>query len=257
MSLNGRVGQTEGYSRLNSVLWHKLENIPQREEGENAGLAAFKFCQWIVDQINALFEGKLGNFKLSLENIDTAHVLKTKSGKNDVVIVKFVRRIVRNLYWYNKKELAGSDVSITEHLTEYNLNLLKAAKSVIDRKNVWTNQCTVFVKIGNQKHSIHTKADLIKLMGTNENITMQDTYLDLYNGIVNDSSGTPFTPPINNNFTNSYNHVAQRGNMGQYHDRDYSYQDPYYHNHDNYYNNRRGRGKSPRGYYRGNRGKRW
>ena len=244
MSLSRRVGSTEAYSRLNSLLWHHLPNIPEKAEGENAGLYTYRFCEWIVDQLNELFEGKLGSFKLTIGDIDTAHVLKTKSGKSNVVIVKFVRRTVRNLFWFNKRELGSGDsgVSVTEHLTEYNLNLLKAAKNVLDKKFVWTNQCQVFVKIGDRKHAISTKVELSDLTG--ETIHMQDTFLDHYNNAVSTVATLP------DNSTASFHPV--NGTYSQATQYPPNNMHPPYYNDNSYYDNRqRNDYYNHRGYQRG------
>ena len=57
----------------------------------------------------------LGNemgLELDKEDISTAHVLPTfDKGKDDKMIVKFTRRSVRNDFYGNRKEVAGSKVS--------------------------------------------------------------------------------------------------------------------------------------------------
>ena len=56
----------------------------------------------------------LGNemgLELDKEDISTAHVLPTfDKGKDDKMIVKFTRRSVRNDFYGNRKEIAGSKV---------------------------------------------------------------------------------------------------------------------------------------------------
>lgn len=238
-----------GYSRMNSLLIHNVTDYPQRQEGENAGMASFAFCQWVVDKLNTLFESKLGTFKLSLGEIDTAHVLNTKAGKSNVVIVRFVRRIVRNLYWLNKKELKNTGVSFTEHLTDYKLNLLNTAKISIGKNNVWTNQCVIFVNYNGTKRSIASHEDLARLMGVDV-VAGVDPYYDL-------------TLYSNNHFTFKQYPPAQF----QYNHAAAAYQGPapghnsagpgasYDRGGRGYYNrnNRRGRGynnNNRRGYYR-------
>ena len=50
--------------------------------------------------------------ELDQEDISTAHVLPTfDKGKDDKMIVKFTRRSVRNDFYGNRKEVAGSKVS--------------------------------------------------------------------------------------------------------------------------------------------------
>lgn len=236
-SLSLESGGHGGYSRLNSLLIHNVDDYPVHQEGQNAGLASFAFCQWVVDKLNALFENKLGTFELTLCDIDTAHVLKTKAGKTNVVIVRFVRRIVRNLFWLNKKELKNSGVSFTEHLTDYKLSLLNDAKSAIGKNNVWTNQCVIFVKYKGAKQVINSQADLAKLLGV-ELARGVDPYYDLtlYSHDQFSYNNYSIAPNVSDHAAYQHHTHFNNGGPGTYTDRGGR----------GYYsrNNRRGRGNN-------------
>ena len=56
MSLSARLTKLAGYSRLNSLLIHKLMGIPARGENENAGMYGYRFCMWIVDKLKEVLK---------------------------------------------------------------------------------------------------------------------------------------------------------------------------------------------------------
>ena len=190
MSLSNRLDHQEAYSRLNSLLLHGLLNIPvfsKDDKGQD-----LKFCRWVKEALNDLFEKEL-DFTLHTDDIDTAHILRTKKGTSKVVIVKFVRRSIRNLYWYGKYALKNTGISLTEHLTAKNLELLRAAKTAVGEKCVWTNQCTVYVQANEVKRRIFSKQDLIEHTGITE-INISDPFAGL-NVISNEHSPAVISNP--------------------------------------------------------------
>ena len=156
-SLSLRMNKQEAYSRLNSLLIHGLLDIPM----DKLDRRGFKFCCYIKDKLNELLADKM-NFKIVSADIDAAHPLPTRAGK-EIVIVKFVSRVVRNQIWYNKKLLNGSNISVSEHLTSQNIALLNDAKDVLGRENAWLNQCVVHIQVNGRKHKIFSKKDLLAL----------------------------------------------------------------------------------------------
>ena len=174
-SISIRLDHQEAYSRLNSLLLHGLKDLPIFSKDEKG--KSLKFCRWVKEAINTLFEEKL-DFTLHTDDIDTAHVLRTRKGNSNVVIVKFVRRSIRNLYWYGKNALKNTGISLTEHLTAKNLELLRAAKDAVGDKCVWTNQCVVYVQANQIKKRISCKQDLIQHTGVTE-VNVTDPFSDL------------------------------------------------------------------------------
>ena len=137
-----RLDKLEQYSRLYSLLIHGLRNIPTGFEDK--GLV---FSDWVANEINKL----LPNLpeKLTAQHIDVSHPLPTRSATaKSCIIVKFCRRDIRNMLFYNKRELKGSGVSFSEHLTPANLDLYNEAQKV-EGAITWTSQCKIFIKVGN------------------------------------------------------------------------------------------------------------
>ena len=153
--LKNRMDQGEQYSMKNSLLIHGLKKIPTK-------LLGYKFCIWIAELLNS-FPGL--DFPISPAEIDCAHPMPTFSGKS-VVIVKFVRRAVRDEIFYKKKFLKfreGEKISVSEHLTKANLQLMSKAKSMVGNLNAFCKNCKVYAKWGKNKFPITGVENLKKL----------------------------------------------------------------------------------------------
>ena len=110
-----KIADFAQYSRINSLLFHNLQNVPTKVHG-------YEFAHFIVNTINHLLGGFL-YYQLQLSDIEYAHILPTRTGKSKkpVVIVKFRNRFAKYDVYDNRKNLKGTGVSITEHLTAANL----------------------------------------------------------------------------------------------------------------------------------------
>ena len=96
--------------------------------------------------------------------LDICHPLPSFTKKNPIII-KFVRRSIRNLFFFvieNLKLSKGPKLSITESLTKRRLKLLHGARSVIKFKNVWTTKCEVFVNFRRKKYYILDFPNILK-----------------------------------------------------------------------------------------------
>ena len=111
-------------------------------------------------------------------HIDVAHPLKTKKGTRNVVIVRFNNRTIRDTIYDNKRFLKNhnSNVSITEHLTDANLELLDGARDLLGFRNVWTRSCRVFGIVGRKKIPIVSLDSLKDTMSDAD--TNPDNYID-------------------------------------------------------------------------------
>ena len=104
----------------------------------------YDFVHLVVDAINKLLRNFL-YYELSIHDIEYAHVLPTRSGKakKTVILVKFRNRFAKYDIYDNRKELKGTGVSVTEHLTAANLQLLAEARATVGFVNVWTSQTKI------------------------------------------------------------------------------------------------------------------
>ena len=82
------------------------------------------------------------NIKISPADLDRTHRIgKKKAGQNKPrpIIVKLSRNNVRKKVFSNKKNLKGSNISITESLTPKRMEILKKARIEHRFTNVWTS----------------------------------------------------------------------------------------------------------------------
>ena len=86
---------------------------------------------------------------LTKQDIDICHRLPSNKGKNPVII-KFVRRTVRNEVFNRKSQLKSADsnsrLAITESLTKRRLKLVKEAGRAFEFRNVWTMKGLVYCR---------------------------------------------------------------------------------------------------------------
>ena len=153
---NSRLNLLDQYTRKNCLLLHakKLLISPK--------LKGINYSKKVVEFLNSNFPNNALSKKLSVYDIDTSHPLHRKNRINNgkhIVIIKFVRRDLRNEVLANRKLLKRAGVTVTEHLTDYNLNLLKKAQELAGFKNAWSDQGIVFMKVEENTFKITCEAD--------------------------------------------------------------------------------------------------
>ena len=151
---NSRLNDLDQYGRKNCILIKKLKNIPSNLKGH-------AFSRYIVDVINNALGGYLDH-TLSYLEIDAAHPLPNPKGNDyppTTVIVKFICRNTRNDVFYKKRFLKkhSSNISITEHLTNYNSKLLNKSKEKFGPENAWSDEGKIRVFLnGTNKITVKT-----------------------------------------------------------------------------------------------------
>lgn len=86
----------------------------------------------------------------------------TKTDKPRPIVVQFCCHWNRNLVFYNKKQLKGSSVLITEMLTNTNLVIYKRARELFG-KSAWSSGGKVYVQSDGHKNEIKCLEDLAEL----------------------------------------------------------------------------------------------
>ena len=147
------------YIKLDNLLFH---NFPLPEEN----LTRISFHKWVAYHINRLLPQL--EEPVSWLHIKAAHPLKTVKASSKVVIVRFNQRGIRDNIYFNKKNLQGSGVSVTEHLLPSNLKLLNQARDAYGFKNAWTNECQIFALIKGSRTLIKSADDLTPKSGNSE-----------------------------------------------------------------------------------------
>ena len=209
------INNIKQYFKIDNLLFHRFR-LPHNK------LSSLEFSKYIADQINILLPHL--PIRISIHHISTAHPLPTKAKKSNVVVVRFCNRFIKDMI-YESRHLIGHGVSITEHLTDHTLSIVKKAEELFGRFNVHTDSCKIFVNCNGKFNLIKSVEDAHKLyvnycerIGTNDihSPSVPTTYnyrhsysnyrLPSYSNIVKSSSfvDKPNTPNLNIN--------AQRGN---------------------------------------------
>ena len=161
--LAAEVNNLQQYSRMNNLLLHNLPNMPIGD-GSPKGTA---FSKVVAERINTMMTLEE---PVSHRDIDTSHYNKKPVNKDkNVVIVRFKSRDLRDEIWFNKSQLKKLNVSksvktsVIEHLTNYNLALLEAAKTKLGKSNAWSNKCRIFTKLNNSIVQLKTENDILEV----------------------------------------------------------------------------------------------
>ena len=154
--ITDEVEDINQYLRLNSLLVHGWKNIPKGKHG-------IEFTEYVLNELIKLFPQHAKYLTPGV--IDTSHPLPTRSNKKSVVIIKFVQRDIRNLLFFDKRELKGNKdgIVITEHLTQRNLSLLRQTRDLFGYKNAWSSKCKIYVSYGGRKYAVKNPSDLQQL----------------------------------------------------------------------------------------------
>ena len=162
------ANEKERYLKEWNLLIHGLKGLPKRPsrsdiEGRNC--YEFIFIEFVCKKLNELLRGKL--YKAIMpQDIERAHILyQGENTSKPVVIVRFVRRVVRNNVFFNRRFLKGSKVSITDHLTKASRELLEHAKSAFGPHCAWSSTGKVFARVGDgNSHHIKSISDANSLL---------------------------------------------------------------------------------------------
>ena len=147
----------EQYGRRNCLILHGSHNVPTDRN-------YLGFQDFVINKLNTRL--KL-DYKIKPLDIDTCHVLPCRNNRPPPIIVKFVRRSIRDLVYSNKKKLKDDNnpekISITESLTRRRLRLVKNAKDEFGFRNVWTNNGIVYCYHNNRRQVINDFYDIEKI----------------------------------------------------------------------------------------------
>ena len=189
------------YMKINTLLIHGLNNVPDCH--------GYDFAIYIINKINELLSAYL-TFKIDLSHLEFAHFLPTKSKKKNVIIVKFASRFARNDVYKNRSKLKGSGVSITEHLTNKNLGLLKEARAIAGFVNVWTSQTKIYANLEGEVMHIKASKDLENLKAKCSTL-FPDGLPEGYKAPRKDKGRRPKSRP---SFRPPYNYPHRQSQMG-------------------------------------------
>lgn len=156
-----KTDELEQYSRSNCLILHGSK-LPSSVPNQQVGLDVCE--KHVLETLNSNMSLPTA---LNSSDIDICHPLPSKKNKNPIII-KFVRRTVRNMVFNHKKDFKATNVSsntlsITESLTKRRLRLLESARKVFQFQNVWTLNGSIFCKFNGRKHFIDDFGDIQKI----------------------------------------------------------------------------------------------
>ena len=165
------------------------------------------FIHATANELNCLFPSLNG--PIHPIHIDDAHPLNKQT-----VIVKFSNRWIKTEVMKCKRDLEGSGLTITEHLTPHTLELVASAGKIVGPNNVWVYNTSVFARHDNTRFRIRNAQDLNELCEAAKSKTdvlplsqtsSQNTNSS-HKNIGADTQSTVITPLVqhNDNYYNNY-----------------------------------------------------
>ena len=149
------------YIKVENLVCHGLDDYPTDRNGYI--VKGRKFSEYMARKFKALLP-LTQTYEQILSCISVAHTITGyKNPKNVMALVRFSNRDMRNVIFFAKKHLKGSNVSITEHLTPWTQGVLSKAKDLFGKQNAWTNQTKVKVSVGGFKYTMKSKQDCEEL----------------------------------------------------------------------------------------------
>ena len=206
-SLTDMYEELSQYMRRNNLLFHGLRLPGPKVKG-------YAFIREILRQINTLLRHKLDQ-PLTWEDIDIAHPLPTSKNKKSCVIVRFVRRFTALEVFKVKRWLKGTGVTITEHLTKKNLELLDKSRAATDFRRAWSVQGKVFIIHNKVKIHIKSEAHLMSLGDISKQTLFEEPHFNHHDAVSGPS--VSYLPPASdtNNFNlhqHNWSHPSQQSN---------------------------------------------
>ena len=184
------VNDIQRYLREWNLLIHGLRNIPGKKVNQTLDDYEFDLIEYLCTELNE----RLGNYlrqPLNPTDFDRAHILYQGPKKVDkpVVIIRFVRRVVRNNVFFKRRNLKGSGISISDHLTYYNRFLMNAAISHLGFEHTWSSMGRIFANVNGVRNEITSEDCITQLANTLATPPPPDTRRSVPEGNLTSTSG--------------------------------------------------------------------
>ena len=144
----------EQYGRSNCLILH-WNNIDHR-------ISSMDVEKYVLNILNTRLNLPTS---VSDSDIDICHTLPSKTNRKPIII-KFVRRSIRNMIYSQKKNLKTSNepkLSITESLTKKRLKIVEEARKVFGFGNIWSMKGIVYCSFKGKKQAIIKLSDIGKI----------------------------------------------------------------------------------------------
>ena len=150
--------ELQQYQMIDQLLVHGLsKDFPRNSRGKIKN--GREFSKFMAKKLKQLLPSVDYSEEEILHSISVSHPMQSrKNPANIMAIVKFSNRDMRNAIFFAKRDLKGSKVAITEHLTQNTQERLAEVKKLFGKHNVWTSQVKVKALVHHQTFVIPTIA---------------------------------------------------------------------------------------------------
>lgn len=179
-SLERKVGETESQQAAKMVKIKeavskniqeitKLENrVDQLQQNEKlANICVYGLTDAPEEDLPGKVINMVKNYiKTDIKTADIISCFRVGNYINNKIrptVVKFQSREVRNSLLIKCRSLKGTRMGLAEDLTKKRHLLYKKVQETFERKNVFTRNGNIFVKIGEAKHRVSTEEDICSL----------------------------------------------------------------------------------------------
>lgn len=143
-----KIDDIEQHTKLNQL---RIFGVPETNQ-EN-----------LNDQLTDIFKNKLDINNCELESCYRIGSVKIgHKNSHRPIVVKFSNISQRNKIFYNKKQLKGTKISISEELTKSRYELLQMANEKFGKAHVWTTDGKIRANIDGRKCWIKNIGDLTR-----------------------------------------------------------------------------------------------
>jgi len=80
-------------------------------------------------------------------DISSAHKFYTKNKQSNVIIARFANRCIKTMVYDHRDMITKKGLSISEHLLDKNIEVLKKGRALFGYRNVFTENCYIYVVI--------------------------------------------------------------------------------------------------------------
>ena len=155
--INLALNDLSQYGRESTLLFHGFSNLPKDGEFDEV-----VFSNFMAEVINNMF-CHTTDIRVPHSAVNIAHPLNLKRSSNStVVIVKFNQKSLKRKIWRLREQRTDHSITITQHLTATNLELMKSAKKSLGSRNVWCEKGRLFASVNGKTKPIKQKTDIPK-----------------------------------------------------------------------------------------------
>ena len=155
--INLALNDLSQHGRESTLLFHGFSNLPKDGEFDEV-----VFSNFMAEVINNMF-CHTTDIRVPHSAVNIAHPLNLKRSSNStVVIVKFNQKSLKRKIWRLREQRTDHSITITQHLTATNLELMKSAKKSLGSRNVWCEKGRLFASVNGKTKPIKQKTDIPK-----------------------------------------------------------------------------------------------